>query len=1355
MQFIKGAWNQAPFYVQAGGRMASQKKIGAYITLDGEKEFRAATSACNKSLATMKSEMKLVEAQTAGSANSLETLQKKHEVLSRTLEEHERKQEAVSAGLKHAQEDYDRVGSELEKYRQKLEQARSALEDMKQSSETTEEALNTQSERVEELEKIISKGEQTYQRAGNRVNDWQKQLNNAEAQTIRATKALNENAAYMKEAEKATNGYAKSIDGFGNKVDDTAEKLTNFGTILKTNMTNTAIDFGKDTFASAVQGTLELEEAQNKLQASTGASAQAAKEYSSEMQDLYSSGLGDSITDAADAMALVKQYTNETDPSKLKELAESGMVLEDTFGMDLSDSIRGADALMRNMGLTAEEAFDYIAKGAQNGLNKSGELTDNLSEYSQIWAQAGFSAEEMFAIMDNGLNSGAYNLDKVNDFVKEFGNSLADGRIEESLGSFSGETQNLFYQWKSGEATTKQVFQSVISDLAGMENQQQALTIASNTWSALGEDNAMKVITSLNNVNNTYKNVHGTMEEVKNIKYDSVANQWKSLGRTFQTDVMQPMLQEFLPAAKSGLEFLTDNIDAIGTAAKVVAPAVAGMFAVKKGKELIKDLNDTQKGIKGVIKWVTAHTAAKTAETAVETASTGAKTANTVATTAGTVATAAHSAATTVATAAQTAFNAALMANPAGVVLLGLVAVTGVVAALTGEIETATTRTDELTEATDKSIKKLDEAEQNLGESTREWSNALSSLAAQEGVADDLVTELYDLEAQSGKTDEQIGRMNVIVGQLNSMFPELSLSVNENTGALSQNEQQTRRSIDAALELSKASAAQEKMAEIADDLVEAEMAKYEAEQNLKDIGDELTALEEERARITKESSKATEEGTQAYVEYNGKMVDAQTALMEISEAESTLTEKQGEQEEALNGLVEKYDEANNQYQSAYEYAQNLTGETERNTEATNQNTEAVVANGAAIAAKQAMAASGIETVNEEAFAYQNLSATQQQLAVDVTNGVLTMQENVQSALESQMDMFEQFDGGVQISTEQLLANMQSQVDGVTAWEQNLSALADKGVNEGILQKLAEMGPQGSGYVAAFNDMTSEQLAQANSLWDQSVDIKGMTDQWGQQLLESGAANIAGGMENLTPILQQSGANTVMGLVQGMQDAQRAAEAQGSDLGVKVIDSVNDGLGVHSPSTKTTQSGMHVDQGLANGMTLGKVTVMIAAMGIATTVVTQINTALTASKFTAAGLNVSEGLASGIRQGKSQVIAAATEVASAAIEAANNKLEIHSPSHVFRRMGNNTMDSYALGVKDRETSVRNSVTGALNFEEVQGKVNTRTGSASIAEQQMLRKTLMDAMSQVKLVAYLGTRQVTRGLSNMGVVFRAEI
>ena len=195
--------------------MAKKKKIGAFISLDGEKEFRSAVSSCNKSLSTMKSEMKLVEAQTAGSANSLSTLQKKHDVLTETLEEHVKKESLVRDGLKHAEEEYGRVGKELETYKGKLESAEKALEEMQQSSETTEEALNSQGEQVKQLQSIVSKGEETYQRAGNRVQDWKKQLNNVEAQTIRATKALNENDAYLREAEQSVNQCATSINKFG------------------------------------------------------------------------------------------------------------------------------------------------------------------------------------------------------------------------------------------------------------------------------------------------------------------------------------------------------------------------------------------------------------------------------------------------------------------------------------------------------------------------------------------------------------------------------------------------------------------------------------------------------------------------------------------------------------------------------------------------------------------------------------------------------------------------------------------------------------------------------------------------------------------------------------------------------------------------------------------------------------------------------------------------------------------------------------------------------------------------------------------------------------------------------------
>lgn len=95
-------------------------------------------------------------------------------------------------------------------------------------------------------------------------------------------------------------------------------------------------------------------------------------------------------------------------------------------------------------------------------------------------------------------------------FCKRVYNTLSDGRIEDNLDSFSKETQTLFKEWKKGKKTSKDVFESVIKDLNNTTNEQEALSIASNVWSALGEDNAMKVIKSLTKANDKYKDTKGT-----------------------------------------------------------------------------------------------------------------------------------------------------------------------------------------------------------------------------------------------------------------------------------------------------------------------------------------------------------------------------------------------------------------------------------------------------------------------------------------------------------------------------------------------------------------------------------------------------------------------------------------------------------------------------------------------------------------------------------------------------------------------------------------------------------------------------------------------------------------------------
>lgn len=247
---------------------------------------------------------------------------------------------------------------------------------------------------------------------------------------------------------------------------------------------------------------------------------------------------------------------------------------------------------MTNMGLTAEEAFDYIAKGSQNGLDKTHELTDNLAEYSQLWGQAGFSAEEMFSILQNGLDSGAYKLDNVNDLVKEISISIIDGRISENIDSFSKRTQQLFEAFKNGKATQREVFDSIIDDLNNTTNLAEQLATASTNWSALGEDNAMSVITALNNVNDTYKDVSGTMQEINDIQYEDVGSQVQALGRQFEVDILQPVVNEITPTVKNTISWVSEHLPEVTSAlAGLITSVVTFKTATAAGNFLSSIIN--------------------------------------------------------------------------------------------------------------------------------------------------------------------------------------------------------------------------------------------------------------------------------------------------------------------------------------------------------------------------------------------------------------------------------------------------------------------------------------------------------------------------------------------------------------------------------------------------------------------------------------------------------------------------------------------------------------------------------------------------------------------------------------------
>ena len=231
----------------------------------------------------------------------------------------------------------------------------------------------------------------------------------------------------------------------------------------------------QDVGDKAVNAYAETETAVSKVNAyfgETGAAAEASAEI---VKNVYGSGVGQSMDAVAEAVIMVKKNLGDLGDTDLTNLTKQALTLEELYGIDMNETLRGVNSLMKQYGLTAQEAIDYIVRGTQNGLDKTNELGDNLSEYAGKFEQAGYSTSEYFQLLQNGLQGGAYNLDKVNDAINEVTTRLADGTIGDSIDLYSQKTQSLFLAWQNGEATQKQVIDSIVADIANCTNEQQAL----------------------------------------------------------------------------------------------------------------------------------------------------------------------------------------------------------------------------------------------------------------------------------------------------------------------------------------------------------------------------------------------------------------------------------------------------------------------------------------------------------------------------------------------------------------------------------------------------------------------------------------------------------------------------------------------------------------------------------------------------------------------------------------------------------------------------------------------------------------------------------------------------------------
>ena len=357
----------------------------------------------------------------------------------------------------------------------------------------------------------------------------------------------------------------------GAQADDTAEQLDEMGKTLTAGTLMEAADQisglgdkitelgdkAKDAF-------LETQDATVKASTYFGETGKAAEETAGVIKDVYAEGVGDSMDSVSNAVITVKKNLKDLDETTLTHLTEQAITLDELYGIDMNETLRGVNSLMEQYGLTAQQAMDYIVKGTQNGLDKTNELGDNLSEYSGKFAQAGYSAQEYFQLLQNGLDNGAYNLDKVNDAINEVTTRLVDGTIADSLskidektgevqagtGGWSKEVEDVFKQWQQGGATQKDVIDAIVTDIQNTENQQDKLNKAALAFGTMAEDGNAKFIESLTTVGDTYDNVAGSAE--------NMFDQSTTDSQTFEASMRQ-LEQSLIPLGEA-LMNLANNI---------------------------------------------------------------------------------------------------------------------------------------------------------------------------------------------------------------------------------------------------------------------------------------------------------------------------------------------------------------------------------------------------------------------------------------------------------------------------------------------------------------------------------------------------------------------------------------------------------------------------------------------------------------------------------------------------------------------------------------------------------------------------------------------------------------------------
>lgn len=574
---------------------------------------------------------------------------------------------AVNRQLKFDPENTVLLAQKQEVLKEQIENSKSALKKLLDVQDQVEEQAKNgeiSTEQYRAYQRELEKAKSKLKNFAEQLAETEKKANaidleSAQSEMSRTEKSVDKTGDSFKNLENKSN--KTDLSKVKKEMDDVKSSADNLksavgGALKEAGAAATAV--GGALIGTVISANSE-EKALNSLQAQTGLTAEEMTKYKDVLEEVYKGNFGESQEEVANVLALIKQTTNETNPSKLKDMTENLFTLRDTYDYDFVETLRAVNMLMEQFGITGEDAFNLIAQGSQKGLNKNGDLLDTINEYSVHYKQLGYDANEFFNSLENGSKAGTFSIDKLGDAMKEFGirskdttSSTQEGftllgygakasaediqkakdevakleknlyyakeeqkgfnnstseltkqknadkieqyskalkTAEENLANLEsagkgtkGSIEDLQARFAKGGDSAKSATSEVLKALFEMDDKVKQNQAGVDLFGTMWEDLGIDGVKALMKVNGSADKTKNTMKKIKDIKYDDVEADWESLGRTVQTDIINPIGKSLFPEVKKLCKFVENHTDDIIPTLKIVGSLVGGIWVGKK-----------------------------------------------------------------------------------------------------------------------------------------------------------------------------------------------------------------------------------------------------------------------------------------------------------------------------------------------------------------------------------------------------------------------------------------------------------------------------------------------------------------------------------------------------------------------------------------------------------------------------------------------------------------------------------------------------------------------------------------------------------------------------------------------------